>query len=63
MTDTLLSMSQVLWALGDGIRPLPRSTFDRWKAVGKAPKVLKLPNGQIRVRQSELDKFLVACEV
>ena len=39
-----------------------RSTFYDWRAKGKAPRCLKLPNGEIRVRRSELDRWLESCE-
>ena len=39
-----------------------RSTFYEWRAKGKAPRCLKLPNGEIRVRRSELDRWLESCE-
>ncbi|WP_265737079.1 helix-turn-helix transcriptional regulator [Actinacidiphila alni] len=37
---------------------MSRSAFYRMRARGKAPKCIKLPNGQIRVRQSDLDSWL-----
>lgn len=39
-----------------------RSTFYDWRAKGKAPRCIKLPNGEIRVRRSELDRWLEAYE-
>jgi excisionase family DNA binding protein len=39
-----------------------RSTFYDWRAKGKAPRCIKLPNGEIRVRRIELDRWLEACE-
>lgn len=39
-----------------------RSAFYRMRALGKAPKILKLPNGQIRVRRQDLDAWLASCE-
>jgi predicted DNA-binding transcriptional regulator AlpA len=60
--DQLLTIPQVCAELGDGERPLSRATFYRWRATGKGPKSLKLPNGQVRVRRSALEKFLAGCE-
>ena len=60
--DPLLTISQVCAELGDGEKPLSRATYYRWRATGKGPKSLKLPNGQVRVRRSALDKFLASCE-
>jgi excisionase family DNA binding protein len=39
-----------------------RSTFYDWRAKGKAPRCIKLPNGEIRVRRDELDRWLASCE-
>jgi excisionase family DNA binding protein len=39
-----------------------RSTFYEWRAKGKAPRCIKLPNGEIRVRRDELDRWLASCE-
>jgi excisionase family DNA binding protein len=41
---------------------ISRSTFYDWRAKGKAPRCIKLPNGEIRVRRSELDRWLAARE-
>ena len=35
-----------------------RSTFYEWRAKGRAPRCVKLPNGEIRVRRSELEQWL-----
>ncbi|MBK6872647.1 MAG: helix-turn-helix domain-containing protein [Kineosporiaceae bacterium] len=37
---------------------ISRSTFYDWRAKGRAPRCIKLPNGAIRVRRSELDRWL-----
>lgn len=55
--DELLTIPEVLKELR-----VPRATFYRWRELGKAPKCLKLPNGQIRIRRSALDAFLVTCQ-
>jgi predicted DNA-binding transcriptional regulator AlpA len=41
---------------------MSRPAFYRMRARGKGPKLLKLPNGQIRVRRSDLDAWLAQCE-
>ncbi|WKK27176.1 helix-turn-helix domain-containing protein [Streptomyces olivoreticuli] len=41
---------------------MSRAAFYRMRARGKAPKCHKLPNGQIRVRRSDLDAWFSACE-
>jgi excisionase family DNA binding protein len=39
-----------------------RSTFYDWRAKGRAPRCLKLPNGEIRIRRTEADRWLSGCE-
>ncbi|HEY3872375.1 MAG TPA: helix-turn-helix domain-containing protein [Actinocrinis sp.] len=62
--EELLTIAEVCAELrgADG-KPLSRATFYRWKAQNKGPKCIKLPNGQIRVRRSALDRFLEQCTV
>lgn len=60
--DELLTIAEVCAELRDeNGRPLARSTFNRWRALGRGPKCLRLPNGQIRIRRSALDRFLDQC--
>ncbi|QDO21123.1 helix-turn-helix domain-containing protein [Streptomyces sp. S1A1-8] len=40
-----------------------RAAFYRMRARGQAPRHLKLPNGQIRIRRADLDAWFDACEV
>ncbi|SBW29009.1 hypothetical protein FDG2_6317 [Candidatus Protofrankia californiensis] len=54
----LLPLAVVLAELGDEHGPLARSTFDDWRARGVAPKVIKLPNGQIRIDRYDLNTWL-----
>ncbi len=54
----LLPLAQVLAELGDENGPLARSTFDDWRARGAAPKVIKLPNGQLRIDRAEFNAWL-----
>ncbi|GAB2553269.1 helix-turn-helix transcriptional regulator [Kribbella endophytica] len=35
-----------------------RSTFYDWRAAKKAPRCFKLPNGELRVRRTDLDNWL-----
>jgi excisionase family DNA binding protein len=35
-----------------------RSTFYDWRAAHKAPRCIKLPNGAIRIRRTDLDRWL-----
>ncbi|MFE2486136.1 helix-turn-helix transcriptional regulator [Streptomyces mirabilis] len=34
------------------------STFYRWRQLGKAPRAIKLPNGDVRIRRSEYERWL-----
>jgi predicted DNA-binding transcriptional regulator AlpA len=51
--DELLTVEQVLDQLG-----VARRTFARWRALGRAPQCIKLPNGELRVWRSELLSWL-----
>jgi predicted DNA-binding transcriptional regulator AlpA len=48
-----LKLPEVLDEIG-----MSRSAFYRMRARGKAPRCVRLPNGQIRVRRSDLDSWL-----
>ncbi|MET9893704.1 helix-turn-helix domain-containing protein [Streptomyces sp. NPDC006465] len=37
---------------------ISRSTFYDWRAKGRAPRCIKLPNGDLRIRRSDLDHWL-----
>lgn len=39
-----------------------RSTFYYWRQIGKAPRCLVLPNREIRVRRSDFEVWLAACD-
>lgn len=38
------------------------STFYRWRRLGKGPRSIKLPNGDVRIRRSEYDRWLAERE-
>lgn len=48
-----LKLPEVLDELG-----MSRAAFYRLRARGKGPRCIKLPNGQLRVRRSDLDRWL-----
>ena len=52
--DELLTVRQVLDELGG----ISRRTFYRWREIGKAPKGIRLPNGELRIYRSDLDAWL-----
>ncbi|WP_256103715.1 helix-turn-helix domain-containing protein [Streptomyces sp. ODS05-4] len=41
---------------------MSRAAFYRMRARGQAPRLYKLPNGQIRVRRADLDDWLSGCQ-
>ncbi|MFJ1694857.1 helix-turn-helix transcriptional regulator [Streptomyces sp. NPDC088252] len=49
----MLKLPEVLAELG-----MSRAAFYRMRARGLAPKLIKLPNKQIRVRRTDLDAWL-----
>ncbi|MET9475444.1 helix-turn-helix domain-containing protein [Streptomyces sp. NPDC002922] len=53
----MLTISQVITEIG-----VPRATFYRWRQLRKGPKAIKLPNGAVRIRRSELDRWITGLE-
>ena len=41
---------------------ISRSTFYDWRAKGRAPRCIKLPNGEIRIRRTDFDTWLDTLE-
>ena len=41
---------------------VPRATFYRWRQLHKEPRSIKLPNGDVRIRRSELERWLASLE-
>jgi len=54
---TKLTLREVCAELG-----VSRSTFYDWRSKGTAPRCIKLPNGELRVRRAELDRWLASRE-
>ena len=48
-----LTVAEVCAELG-----VARSTFDDWRAAKKAPPCFRLPNGDLRIRRAEFDRWL-----
>jgi excisionase family DNA binding protein len=42
---------------------ISKSTFYDWRAARKAPCCIKLPNGGLRVRREDLERWLESREV
>jgi len=40
---------------------IARSTFYDWRAKGRAPRCIKLPNGELRIRRADFDAWLNSC--
>ncbi|MGW6613524.1 helix-turn-helix transcriptional regulator [Streptomyces erythrochromogenes] len=57
-TTRMLTMVEALAELR-----MSRAAFYRLRARGNAPRCLKLPNGQIRIRRADLDAWYEGCEV
>jgi predicted DNA-binding transcriptional regulator AlpA len=41
---------------------IARSTFYDWRAKGRAPRCIKLPNGDLRIRRTEFERWLTEHE-
>lgn len=41
---------------------ISRRTFYEWRAKGKAPRCIRLPNGDLRIRRTEYQRWLDARE-
>lgn len=54
---TQLTIAEVCAELG-----VARTTFYDWRAKRRAPRCIKLPHGELRIRRSELDRWLASCE-
>ncbi len=52
-----LTLAEVCTELG-----IARSTFYDWRAKQRAPRCITLPNGSLRIRRAELDRWLDARE-
>lgn len=41
---------------------ISRSTFYEWRAKGRSPRCIKLPNGDIRINRAEYERWLATLE-
>ncbi|GGM34864.1 excisionase [Longimycelium tulufanense] len=41
---------------------ISRSTFYDWRVKGRAPRCIKLPNGEIRINRTEYERWLSALQ-
>lgn len=54
---TRLTIADVCADLG-----VSRSTFYEWRAKGRGPRCIKLPNGDIRINRAEYERWLTTLE-
>ena len=38
---------------------ISRSTINKWRSEGRGPSFIKLPNGELRIRRSEFEAWLI----
>jgi predicted DNA-binding transcriptional regulator AlpA len=55
MTSKHLTIAEVCEELD-----IARSTFCDWRAKRKAPRCIKLPNGDLRIRRVDFEEWLAA---
>ncbi|MFJ3781088.1 helix-turn-helix transcriptional regulator [Streptomyces sp. NPDC090093] len=55
--DEMLTIDQVVEEIG-----VPRATFYRWRQLKKGPRSIKFPNGSVRIRRSELERWIETLE-
>ena len=53
-----LTVQEILDDLG-----IPRRTWQRWRKLGRTPKLTKLPSGRLRCRRADYDAWLAGLEV
>lgn len=57
-TRTMLTLAEVCAEL-----QISRSTFYDWRAKGRAPRCVTLPNGKLRIRRADLETWIAKnCE-
>ena len=56
-TSTRLTIADICTDLG-----ISRSTFYEWRAKGRGPRCIKLPNGDIRINRAEYERWLTTLE-
>jgi excisionase family DNA binding protein len=57
ITRIHMTVAEVCTELG-----VARSTFYDWRAAHKAPPCLKLPNGDLRIKRTDFDRWLESLE-
>ncbi len=52
--STWMSLKDVLAEIA-----ISRSTMNKWRSEGRAPSFTKMPNGELRIRRSEFEAWLI----
>ncbi|GAA1033391.1 MULTISPECIES: helix-turn-helix transcriptional regulator [Amycolatopsis] len=56
--DRKMTVNEVCAELADeNGKPLARSTFYDWRAKNRGPKCTRLPNGDLRIRRADFDRW------
>jgi hypothetical protein len=58
----MLTVEEILEDLAGPDGPLSRRTWQEWRAKGTGPKCIKLPNGELRIRIAEYERWLSSRE-
>lgn len=61
MSPTIARIHLTIAELSEGLG-IARSTFYDWRAKGRAPRCIKLPNGDLRIRRTELERWMAEHE-
>ncbi len=56
--EELLTVPEVCELLGERNKPLSKRTFYRWREIGRAPRCIRLPNGELRIYRRDLRIWL-----
>ena len=60
-TNTVTPSTKAWMSLKDVLLEIAvsRSTMNKWRSEGRAPSFIKLPNGELRIRRSEFEAWLI----
>ena len=60
-TNTVTPSTKAWMSLKDVLAEIAisRSTMNKWRSEGRAPSFIKLPNGELRIRRSEFEAWLI----
>ena len=60
-TNTVTPSTKAWMSLKDVLAEIAisRSTMNKWRSEGRAPSFIKLPNGELRIKRSEFEAWLI----